>query len=229
VEGSGRRCWHARPQPQAPPTDPAPEPTHGRQLIQSGRLSWLCRLPQGLLACLGVHRSPGPRAGQPARPGNRKGRTRPRRYNRDIVDRAGNWPRKEVGLEDLSKRSAREVLDDHLGISNRWGPDEDIERIVEEDLRRNVAEDCVILLNRGTFRGHQGVVQLESAGQEPATCFSLPRGGVFVPRPGIASRASSAAAGHTAAEHRSSPGPRPARSARARATWIPLAGQIWRP
>ena len=63
-------------------------------------------------------------------------------------------------MEDLSKRSAQEVLDDHLGVSNRSGPDEDIERIVQEDLRRNVAEDCVILLNRGTFRGHQGVMQL---------------------------------------------------------------------
>jgi hypothetical protein len=36
-------------------------------------------------------------------------------------------------VEELSKRSAQEVLDDHLGISNRWGPDEDITRIVEED------------------------------------------------------------------------------------------------
>jgi serine/threonine protein kinase HipA of HipAB toxin-antitoxin module len=45
-------------------------------------------------------------------------------------------------VKELSKRSAQEVLDHHLGIANRWGPDEDIERIVEEDLRRNVAEDC---------------------------------------------------------------------------------------
>ena len=70
-------------------------------------------------------------------------------------------------MEDLSKRSAQEVLDDHLGISKRWRPDEDIERIVEEDLRRNVAEDCVVLINRGTFRGHRGVMQLaQMLGQE---------------------------------------------------------------
>lgn len=77
-------------------------------------------------------------------------------------------------MEDLSKRSAQEVLDDHLGIANRWRPDEDIERIVEEDLRRNVAEDCVILFNRGTFRGHQGVRQLaQMLGEE------LPEHGAF--------------------------------------------------
>ena len=70
-------------------------------------------------------------------------------------------------MEELSRRSAQEVLDDHLGISNRWGPDEDITRIVEEDLRRNVAEDCLILTNRGTFRGHQGVMELaQMLGQE---------------------------------------------------------------
>jgi hypothetical protein len=51
-------------------------------------------------------------------------------------------------LEELSKRSAREVLDDHLNIANRLGPDDDLERIVQDDLDRNVAEDCVILINR---------------------------------------------------------------------------------
>jgi hypothetical protein len=77
-------------------------------------------------------------------------------------------------VEELSRRSAQEVLDDHLGISNRWGPDEDITRIVEEDLRRNVAEDCLILTNRGTFRGHQGVMELaQMLGQE------LPEHGAF--------------------------------------------------
>jgi hypothetical protein len=75
--------------------------------------------------------------------------------------------RKEVRLEELSKRSAQEVLDDHLGIANRWGPDEDLERIVEDDLRRNVSEDCVILINREVFRGHQGVMQLaQTLGEE---------------------------------------------------------------
>ena len=39
-------------------------------------------------------------------------------------------------------------------------PDDDLERIVQDDLDRNVAEDCVILMNQGTFHGHQGVMQL---------------------------------------------------------------------
>ena len=70
-------------------------------------------------------------------------------------------------MEELSKRSAREVLDDHLGIANRWGPDEDLEEIVAEDLRRNVSEQIVILTNRGTFHGHDGVMQLaEMLGEE---------------------------------------------------------------
>jgi hypothetical protein len=33
-------------------------------------------------------------------------------------------------------------------------------RILEEDMRRNVSEDCVILMNRGIFRGFQGIRQL---------------------------------------------------------------------
>ena len=63
-------------------------------------------------------------------------------------------------MEDLRKRSAREVLDDHLNIAQRWGEDADVDRVVEEDLRRNVSEDMVILINRGTFRGHEGVREL---------------------------------------------------------------------
>ena len=63
-------------------------------------------------------------------------------------------------LEELSNRSAKEVLDDHLNLAKKWGAEEDIERIVEEDIRRNVSEDIVILINRGTFCGHEGVRQL---------------------------------------------------------------------
>lgn len=71
-------------------------------------------------------------------------------------------------MEDLSSRTAQEVLDDHLNLAEDWGAEdvaeriaeENIERIVEEDLRRNVSEDIVILTNRGTFRGHEGVRQL---------------------------------------------------------------------
>jgi SnoaL-like domain len=65
-------------------------------------------------------------------------------------------------VEDLSKRSAQEVLDDHLTLAENWGVEGDIERIVEEDIRRNVSEDIVILINRGGggFHGHEGVRQL---------------------------------------------------------------------
>ncbi len=62
-------------------------------------------------------------------------------------------------MDDLSSRTAREVLDDHLGIANSW-VGEPFERVLEEDLRRNVAEDIVVLINRGVFHGHDGVRQL---------------------------------------------------------------------
>ena len=62
-------------------------------------------------------------------------------------------------MEDLSRRTAREVLDDHLAIANRWG-DAPFDEVLEEDLRRNVAPDIVVLINRGTFHGHEGVRQL---------------------------------------------------------------------
>jgi hypothetical protein len=62
-------------------------------------------------------------------------------------------------VDDLSSRTARQVLDDHLNIANNW-VGEPFERILEEDLRRNVAEDIVILINRGVFRGHEGVKEL---------------------------------------------------------------------
>ena len=61
--------------------------------------------------------------------------------------------------DDLRSRSAREVLDDHLNIAQNWGGTS-MEEILEADLRRNVAEDIVILINRGTFRGHEGVKDL---------------------------------------------------------------------
>jgi hypothetical protein len=62
-------------------------------------------------------------------------------------------------VDDLSSRTARQVLDDHLNIANNW-VGEPFERILEEDLRRNVSEDIVILINRGVFRGHAGVKEL---------------------------------------------------------------------
>lgn len=65
----------------------------------------------------------------------------------------------EVVMNDLQHRSAREVLDDHLNIANDW-TDLPLEEVLAEDLRRNVSEHIVILINRGTFRGHAGVREL---------------------------------------------------------------------
>lgn len=62
-------------------------------------------------------------------------------------------------VEDLRRRTAREVLDDHLNLANDW-VQADLAHILDEDLRRNVAEDVVVLINRGTFRGHEGVRRL---------------------------------------------------------------------
>jgi hypothetical protein len=68
-------------------------------------------------------------------------------------------PRGELLVDDLSRRTAQEVLDDHLNIANDW-VGASFEGLLEEDLRRNVAEDIVVLINRGVFRGHEGVRQL---------------------------------------------------------------------
>lgn len=59
-------------------------------------------------------------------------------------------------MNGLSERTAREVLDDHLNIANQW-VDAPLDDILEKDLRRNVAEDVVVLMNRGTFHGYEGV------------------------------------------------------------------------
>lgn len=65
-------------------------------------------------------------------------------------------------MEDLSQRTAREVLDDHLGMANQWS-DQPLDELLADDLRRNVSEDIVILINRGVFRGYDGVKQLAEA------------------------------------------------------------------
>jgi hypothetical protein len=59
---------------QAPPTNPAPEPSPLGSLIHSGRLRWLHRLPP--VVSWHATASTGPwfhEDGQTARPGNRKG------------------------------------------------------------------------------------------------------------------------------------------------------------
>jgi hypothetical protein len=59
-------------------------------------------------------------------------------------------------MEDLSSRTAQEVLDDHLNLAENWGGERGFERCLEKDIRRNHSKDIVILINRGTFHGHEG-------------------------------------------------------------------------
>lgn len=54
--------------------------------------------------------------------------------------------------EELRRRSADEVFEDHLRLAG--------EHRFEEDIERNVAPDCVVLERRGIFRGHAGVREL---------------------------------------------------------------------
>ena len=57
------------------------------------------------------------------------------------------------GADDaLARRTAQEVLDDHLRLA--------AELDLDGDLERNVAEDIVILSGRGVFHGHAGVREL---------------------------------------------------------------------
>src|SRR5512132_3860106 len=76
VEGSGRAVLACpTPAASAPPTNPAPEPA-----TAGNPDTWPTSLapplaPGALLACHGVHRPPGPRAGQTARPGIQEGCT----------------------------------------------------------------------------------------------------------------------------------------------------------
>lgn len=51
--------------------------------------------------------------------------------------------------DDLRRRNAQQVLDDHLRLRQ--------EGDLEGDLRRNYAEDVVVLTSRDTARGHDGV------------------------------------------------------------------------
>ena len=46
-------------------------------------------------------------------------------------------------------RTTREVFEDHLDLAQKGD--------LDTDLKRNFAEDCVLLTGYGVFRGHQGV------------------------------------------------------------------------
>ena len=66
-------------------------------------------------------------------------------------------------MSELSNRSALEVLQDHLNLAQEWTTDSQLQRSLEDDLRRNVSEDIVVIMNRGVFRGHSGVRELAGA------------------------------------------------------------------
>ena len=54
--------------------------------------------------------------------------------------------------DDLRRRTAEDVFDDHLRLAGGHR--------FEEDLERNVAPDCVILERRGVFHGRDGARHL---------------------------------------------------------------------
>ena len=55
-------------------------------------------------------------------------------------------------MTDLRSRTAQQVFDDHLRLSQQ--------RAFDEDIRRNFSPDCVVLTGRGVFRGHDGLQRL---------------------------------------------------------------------
>ena len=56
--------------------------------------------------------------------------------------------------DDLRRRSAAEVFEDHLHLAG--------EHRFEEDIERNASPDIVILERRGIFRGREGARKLAS-------------------------------------------------------------------
>lgn len=69
---------------------------------------------------------------------------------------------------DLRRRTAREVIDDHLCLA--------AEGRLAEDIERNVSPDCVLLDRRGVFHGHDGVRTLARWLEQelPAVRFTYP-------------------------------------------------------
>ncbi len=67
--------------------------------------------------------------------------------------------------EDLRRRSALEVFDDHLDLAGQHR--------FEEDIERNVSPSCVVLERRGIFHGRDGVRELARLLEEelPAAPF----------------------------------------------------------
>lgn len=60
-----------------------------------------------------------------------------------------------LDMPDLTSRRAEEVVRDHLWQSSHGS--------IDQDLRRNYSEKLVLLTGRGTFRGHEGLRQLNAS------------------------------------------------------------------
>jgi hypothetical protein len=61
-------------------------------------------------------------------------------------------------MNDLASRSTRDVFDDHLDLAQQG--------LLDDNITRKLLGDCVILTNRGAFRGHEGRRQLASLLQQ---------------------------------------------------------------
>jgi SnoaL-like domain len=57
-----------------------------------------------------------------------------------------------------SRRTTKAVFEDHLSLAEKG--------VVEEDLARNYHADCVILINSGEYRGHDGARKLAAQLQQ---------------------------------------------------------------
>jgi hypothetical protein len=55
-------------------------------------------------------------------------------------------------MEQLNNRTAQEVLDEHLKLSNEWKD--------EAEMWRNFSENCLVLTSRGIFCDHERVREL---------------------------------------------------------------------
>jgi len=55
-------------------------------------------------------------------------------------------------IDDLRRRSATEVFEDHLRLAGNHE--------FEKDIKRNVSPDIIILERRGVFRGREGATEL---------------------------------------------------------------------
>ena len=59
---------------------------------------------------------------------------------------------KKCQMTETADRISRDVFNDHLDLSQKGR--------FEEDIVKNFSQDCVVLTNRGYYRGHAGLMEL---------------------------------------------------------------------